>query len=49
MRSWELIQFPTSFLCIERSDYEDKVEIFVGYDIETVVNNKEKNLLELIW
>lgn len=37
-----------SFLCIERSDYEDKVEIFAGYDIETVVN-KEKNLLELIW
>lgn len=49
MRSWELIQFPTSFLCIERSDYEDKVEIFAGYDIETVVNNKEKKLLELIW
>lgn len=48
MRSWELIQFPTSFLCIERSDYEDKVEIFAGYDIETVVN-KEKTLLELIW
>lgn len=44
MRSWELVQFPLLFLCIERSDYEDKVEIFAGHAIEVVID-KEGEIL----